>query len=128
MKVAAGIFRKDDCVLLMRRAPTEPLAGEWEYPGGKFEEGEDGPSCLRRELKEELGINAHIGNLITVAKMRLNSGKELELYAYEILDYVGDIVLKVHDAKEWVRLPDLLDHSQLPADFIVSKTLVNKAG
>lgn len=126
MKVAAGMIRKDDCVLLMRRAPTEPLAGEWEYPGGKFEEGEDGPLCLRRELKEELGIDAHIGNLITVAKLQLNSGKELELYAYEILDYVGDIVLKVHDAKEWVRLSDLLSHPQLPADLIISKTLVNK--
>jgi mutator protein MutT len=126
MKVAAGIFRKDDCVLLMRRARTEPLAGEWEYPGGKFEEGEDGPVCLQRELKEELGIDAHVGDFITVAKLRLNSGKELELYAYEILDYTGDITLKVHDAKEWVRLTDLLDHSQLPADLIISKTLVNK--
>ena len=65
MKVTAGVFRKDDCVLLMRRARTEPLAGEWEYPGGKFEEGEDGPVCLHRELKEELGIDAQIGDLIT---------------------------------------------------------------
>lgn len=127
MKVTAGIFRKDDCVLLMRRAQTEPLAGEWEYPGGKFEEGEDGPICLHRELKEELNIDAKIGAFITVAKLQLSSGKELELYAYEILDYTGDIALKVHDAKEWVKLSDLLEHSQLPADLIISKTLVNKA-
>lgn len=126
MKVTAGIFRKDDSVLLMRRAQTEPLAGEWEYPGGKFEEGEDGPVCLQRELKEELGIDAKIGDFITVAKLQLNSGKELELYAYEILDYTGDITLKVHDAKEWVKLSGLLMHSQLPADLIISKTLVNK--
>ena len=126
MKVTAGVFRKDDCVLLMRRARTEPLAGEWEYPGGKFEEGEDGPVCLRRELKEELGIDAQIGDCITVAKLQLSSGKELELYAYEILEYSGDIALKVHDAKEWVKLSDLLDHSQLPADLMISKTLRNK--
>lgn len=126
MKVTAGIFRKDDSVLLMRRAQTEPLAGEWEYPGGKFEEGEDGPVCLQRELKEELGIDAKIGDFITVAKLQLNSGKELELYAYEILDYTGDMILKVHDAKEWVNLSDLLEHSQLPADLIISKILVNK--
>jgi len=126
MNVTAGIFRKDDCVLLMRRAQTEPLAGEWEYPGGKFEEGEDGPVCLHRELKEELGIDAKIGELVTVARLLLDSGKELELYAYEILDYAGDITLKVHDAKEWVRLSDLLRHSQLPADLIISETLVKK--
>jgi len=126
MKVTAGIFRKDDSVLLMRRAPTEPLAGEWEYPGGKFEDGEDGPVCLHRELKEELGIDANIGELITVAKLRLDSGKELELYAYEVLDYAGDITLKVHDQQKWVNLTDLLQHPQLPADLIISQVLVKR--
>ena len=124
MKVTAGIFRKDDSVLLMRRARTEPLAGAWEYPGGKFEQGEDGPVCLHRELQEELGIDAKIGNLITIARMPLNSGKELELYAYEVLDYAGEIVLRVHDRAEWVNLADLLGHSQLPADLMISKVLV----
>ncbi len=126
MKVTAGIFRKDDSVLLMRRAPTEPLAGEWEYPGGKFEDGEDGPVCLHRELKEELGIDANIGELITVAKLRLDSGKELELYAYEVLDYASDITLKVHDQQKWVNLTDLLQHPQLPADLIISQVLVKR--
>lgn len=125
MKVTAGIFRKNNSVLLMRRAPTEPLAGEWEYPGGKFEDGEDGPTCLHRELKEELGIDANIGDLITVAKLQLNSGKELELYAYEILDYTGNITLKVHDDMHWVPIPDLLSHQQLPADQIISQALKN---
>ena len=123
MKVTAGIFRKNNSVLLMRRAPSEPLTGEWEYPGGKFEDGEDGPVCLHRELKEELGIDANIGKLITVAKLQLNSGKELELYAYEVLNYVGDITLKVHDAKEWVKLSELLRHPQLPADLMISRIL-----
>ena len=67
MKVTAAIFRNGDKVLLMRRAADQPLAGEWEYPGGKFEDGEDGPTCLHRELAEELGIDAQIGNLITIA-------------------------------------------------------------
>lgn len=111
MKVTAGIFRKNNSVLLMRRAPTEPLAGEWEYPGGKFEDGEDGPICLHRELKEELGIDANIGKLITVSKLQLNSGKELELYAYEVLDYSGDIKLKVHDQQEWVEFTNLLQQT-----------------
>lgn len=125
MKVTAGIFRKNNSVLLMRRAPTEPLAGEWEYPGGKFEEGEDGPDCLHRELQEELGIDADIGELVTVAKLQLNSGKELELYAYEVRNYAGDITLKAHDQQEWVELTSLLQHPQLPADLIVSQVLVN---
>ena len=124
MKVTAGIFRKGNSVLLMRRAQTQACAGEWEYPGGKFEPGEDGPMCLHRELSEELGINANIGNLAAVAVYTTDSGKEIELYAYEIIDYIGDICMKVHDAMVWVAMDDLTKHPQLPADLIVSKTLV----
>ncbi len=55
MKVTAGIFRNGGRILLMRRAPDQPLAGMWEYPGGKFEDGEDFLTALRRKLNEELG-------------------------------------------------------------------------
>ena len=123
MKVTAAIFRDGDKVLLMRRAVDQPLAGEWEYPGGKFEDGEDGPTCLRRELAEELGIDAQIGDLITIAKHTTDSGKVIELHTFEIKSYTGEIQLHVHDDMHWVPIPDLLSHPQLPADLIVSKTL-----
>lgn len=123
MKVTAGIFRNGDRVLLMRRAADQPLAGEWEYPGGKFEDGEDGPTCLRRELAEELGIDAQIGDLITIAKHSTDSGKVIELHTYEILGYTGEMQLRVHDEMRWVPIPDLLSHPQLLADLIVSTTL-----
>jgi mutator protein MutT len=125
MKVTAAIFRNGDRVLLMRRAVDQPLAGEWEYPGGKFEDGEDGPTCLRRELAEELGIDAQIGNLITIAKHTTDSGKVIELHAYEIASYTGEIQLHVHDDMHWVPVADLATHPQLPADLIVSKMLQN---
>ena len=125
MKVAAGIFRDGNMVLLMRRAQSQPLGGAWEYPGGKFEPNESGPDCLRRELSEELGIDATIGKLITVAKMKLNPDKELELYAYEVLSYTGNITLSVHDRQEWVSLTNLESHPQLPADLIISRVLVS---
>lgn len=123
MKVTAAIFRNGDTVLLMRRGPDQPLAGEWEYPGGKFEDGEDGPACLRRELAEELGISAQIGKMITIARHTTDSGRLIELYAYEIVGYAGDIDLRVHDQMHWVPLSELLAHPQLPADKIVSEIL-----
>ena len=123
MKVTAAIFRNGDRVLLMRRAVDQPLAGEWEYPGGKFEEGEDGPTCLRRELAEELGIDAQIGNLITIAKHTTDSGKVIELHAYEIASYTGEIQQHVRDDMHWVLVSDLPAHPQLPADLIVSQVL-----
>ena len=126
MKVTAAIFRDGDKVLLMRRGADQPLASEWEYPGGKFEDGEDGPTCLRRELSEELGIDAEIGDLITIAKHTTDSGKVIELHAYEIKSYTGEFQLRVHDDMHWVLIPDLPAHPQLPADLIVSKTLAQK--
>ena len=125
MKVTAAIFRNRDKVLLMRRAPGQPLAGTWEYPGGKFEDGEDGPTCLHRELFEELGIAAQIGDLIAIVNHITDSGKVIELYAYEITSFTGEIQLHVHDDMHWVVLSDLLQHSQLPADMQVSQILVN---
>ena len=120
MKVAAAIFRNGDNVLLMRRAADQPLAGEWEYPGGKFEDGEDGSTCLHRALYEELGIDAQIGDLITIAKHTTDSGKVVELHTYEIKSYTGEIQQRVHDDMHWVQVSELLSHPQLPADLIVS--------
>ena len=123
MKVTAAIFRNGDNVLLMRRAAGQPLAGEQEYPGGKFEDGEDGPTCLKRELAEELGIEAQIGGLITIAKHTTDSGKVIELHTYEIKSYTGEIQPRVHDDMHWVAVSDLPAHPQLPADLIVSHLL-----
>ena len=66
MEVTAGIFVKDRCILLMRRAPGQSAAGGWEYPGGKIEPGESGEQCLRRELNEELCIDAELDGPIVL--------------------------------------------------------------
>ncbi len=126
MLVTAAIFKCGNKVLLMRRAPDQPLAGTWEYPGGKFENGEDGPSCLHRELYEELGIDAQIGDLITIAKHATESGKVIELYAYEIKSYTGEIQLRVHDKMQWISICELTAHPQLPADMQVSQVLCDR--
>lgn len=70
MEVTAGIFVKDRCILLMRRAPGQSAAGGWEYPGGKIEPGESGEQCLRRELNEELCIDAEIGEKMAESTLR----------------------------------------------------------
>jgi 8-oxo-dGTP diphosphatase len=53
---AAVIFRADGRFLLAQRPPGKVYAGYWEFPGGKIEDGETAESALRRELREELGI------------------------------------------------------------------------
>lgn len=55
---AAALIDADGRVLVQRRPPGSPLAGLWEFPGGKIEPGETPEIALARELREELGINA----------------------------------------------------------------------
>ena len=123
MEVTAGIFLKEKRVLLMRRAPGQNAAGGWEYPGGKIEPGETGEQCLRRELREELCIDAEIGAKVAESTFTTDE-KVIHLHAYHVTQYAGEIQLTVHDQMEWVPLEALLDHDQLPADYLISRTLL----
>jgi 8-oxo-dGTP diphosphatase len=53
---AVALVDADGRVLLAQRPPGKSLAGMWEFPGGKVEPGETPENCLRREIKEELGV------------------------------------------------------------------------
>lgn len=56
VQVAAGLIVRDGRYLIARRKADVHLGGLWEFPGGKRETGESLEECLRRELREELGI------------------------------------------------------------------------
>jgi len=59
--VTAAIVERDGCYLVTRRPRGVHLEGHWEFPGGKCEAGESLPSCLVRELREELDVGAVVG-------------------------------------------------------------------
>ena len=62
--VLAGVIERGGAFLLTRRLGGTHLAGTWEFPGGKCEAGESHQECLRRELAEELGVEAAVGEEI----------------------------------------------------------------
>ena len=59
--VTAAVVERDGAFLLTRRLDGTHLAGTWEFPGGKCEDDEPLQACLRRELLEELGVDAEVG-------------------------------------------------------------------
>jgi 8-oxo-dGTP diphosphatase len=80
--VAAGILVEQGRVLLSRRKKGTHLAGRWEFPGGKAEPGEDPRAALRRELAEELGIDARIGDVAEVTFHRYDDADKAVLLLF----------------------------------------------
>jgi 8-oxo-dGTP diphosphatase len=82
--VAAGVIIEGDRVLLSQRKRGTHLAGAWELPGGKVDEGEDPRETVRRELREELGIEVVVGDILDVTFHRYDdANKSILLLFYE---------------------------------------------
>ncbi|MBP1634809.1 MAG: mutT [Acidobacteria bacterium] len=62
--VAAAVVERGGLLLVAQRLEGTHLAGHWEFPGGKCEAGEEARACLARELREELGVGARVGEEI----------------------------------------------------------------
>jgi 8-oxo-dGTP diphosphatase len=62
--VVAAVVRRGDAILVTRRPDRPGRPGQWEFPGGKVEPGEDEPAALRREIQEELGCEIEVGALV----------------------------------------------------------------
>jgi 8-oxo-dGTP diphosphatase len=78
--VAAGVIVRERRVLLSQRKPNTHLAGTWEFPGGKVEPDEDPRAALKRELEEELGVWAHVGDALEVTFHRYEAKTVLLLF------------------------------------------------
>jgi 8-oxo-dGTP diphosphatase len=84
LQVVSGIIEngKGD-VLLAERPPGKKLAGMWEFPGGKIDEGESGEAALKRELKEELELDVRIGKFLGVFPHNYDWGS-IDLHVYVV--------------------------------------------
>lgn len=107
VEVAVGaLVRADGAVLVMERLPGTPYAGRWEFPGGKFEPGEDADAALERELREELGITPDEARPL----MRIRHDypeRKVRLHCIKVTAWRGDIVAREGHALHWGR-PDAL--------------------
>lgn len=66
--VVAGVAEREGRLLVTRRLEGTHLSGLWEFPGGKCEPDESHEACLLRELDEELGVTATVGDEIVVTE------------------------------------------------------------
>jgi A/G-specific adenine glycosylase len=110
--VTAAIIQQNGQVLIAQRPPKGMLGGLWEFPGGKREAGESLPDCLRREIREELGVEIAVDEpLVTVRHSYTHFRITLHAFTCRLLSGRPQ-ALGVADWR-WVR-PDELDTFAFP--------------
>ena len=114
--VVAGLLVRNGEVLICQRRPDQPMAFQWEFPGGKIERGESPEQALSRELHEELGINAVIGARVTHVRHNYRHGGAVDLQFYAVHAFEGELENKIFHQLKWVKLEDLLEYDFLAAD------------
>lgn len=122
IRVVAAIIKKEGKYLITRRAPPKHLAGYWEFPGGKVENGETPEVSLMREIKEELNITIKV-NSFFMENEHIYPSKRILLLAYSCELIEGEIALKDHDRFAWIEKNQFSGYKFAPADIPFVETL-----
>lgn len=114
---ACALIDVDGRVLIAQRPPHKPMAGLWEFPGGKVEQGERPEDTLIRELNEELGIVVDEPCLAPFAfASHTYADFHLLMPLYLCRRWGGTVTAREHARLAWVRPNRLRDYPMPPAD------------
>ena len=112
-RVVAAIIIQNGRILVCQRSRHQTMPLKWEFPGGKIEEGEHPVQAIYRELQEELGINAEIGDEVSRIVHEYPNGTRVELRFFLVQEYQGELQNIIFRDIQWA------DRGQLPSfDFL----------
>ena len=126
---AAAIVRRTSTgweLLSARRTEPPVVAGKWEFPGGKIEDGETQEECVLREIKEELGVDVVLHQRVDGPLHGFWPLTERIAFALWIATIVAGqepVILEDHDAIEWLPANELFRVEWVPADVPLVKQL-----
>jgi len=124
--VTAAVIERSGRILIARRKKGDRMEGKWEFPGGKLEGNESPEECLCRELHEEFGIEAEIGDFL-LSSPHEYSHLKIELLAFRATYISGDFNLNDHDEIRWVLPSELGRYDLAGADVPVADILMKGA-
>ncbi len=118
-RVVAGLIVKEGKLLVCQRTRHQTMPLKWEFPGGKIENGEQPRDALRRELEEELGILATIGDEVRRIQHEYPNGGMVELRFFVVREYQKEIENRIFRDIRWADPKDLPTFDFLEADLML---------
>lgn len=122
MEVVAAVIERGGTVLICQRK-TGRHALKWEFPGGKVEPEEDYRDALARELREELSIDARIGEELARHDVRYGTGALIRLRFYRVTEFSGEPLNREFERILWESKTRLTEYDFLDGDLEFVKRL-----
>jgi len=115
--VVAAVIERDGKILIAQRRRGGRHELKWEFPGGKVEPGEEPRAALERELREELAIEAVIGEELSREQVGYPGRTPIELIFYRITEFQGEPQNLDFEQIVWVRRDELERYDFLEGDL-----------
>ncbi len=113
--VTAGILKEGDRILICQRHRTDKYGLQWEFPGGKVRDSEELKAALKRELAEELAIEAEIGEEVFRLRHKYPD-RYVEVIFFSVPSFQGEARNQVFEAVAWAPRSELSRYNFLEAD------------
>ncbi len=121
--VVAALIHRAGRILICRRTAQQAHALKWEFPGGKVEPGESPAQALGRELREELAVDARIGDEVERYEFTYPGKPPILLIFYNVADFDGEPRNCVFEEMRWVAPHELPRFDFLEGDVEFVKRL-----
>jgi 8-oxo-dGTP diphosphatase len=124
VEVVAAVIMRDGKILIGQRKSTGRHPLKWEFPGGKVEPGEDSRAALTRELREELNVDAVIGEELDSYEVNYGDGIRILLHFYRVTQFQGELRNQDFEQITWDKPERLAEYDFLEGDV----TFVSRMG
>ena len=122
LQVTAALLVHNHKILIAQRNNVGRFANKWEFPGGKIDPGETPQECLHRELQEELGLEATIGDLFSDTLYTHDQGQIRQFtYWVDFITSPTNLELSEHQAVAWVSPNEIINYEFAGADVAVAE-------